>query len=155
MNPHLLFFPIVKLQKTSPQLPSTRHLSNPFDCILKRIWERASFGGFCCSFCMSLFCICLRGFYSCNLDIWSPSLFLQLGCGMEIWSHAYKVEDDLYIRWQMVCLWSVLQLGDVGNPQWTIWGLVLRTIFLHMKNSIQTYLTSSCDCSRRRSDNTR
>lgn len=69
MNPHLLFFPMVKLQKTSPQLRSTRHLSNPFDCILKRIWELASFGGFCCSFCMSLFWICPRGFYSCNLDI--------------------------------------------------------------------------------------
>jgi hypothetical protein len=103
---------MVKLQKTSPQLRSTRHLSNPFDCILKRIWELASFGGFCCSFCMSLFCICPRGFYSCNLDIWSPSLYLQLGCGMENWSHA----------WLQGWRWPVYYMADgmslIRSPAW-------------------------------------
>jgi hypothetical protein len=68
-EPPCPLFPYCKAAKDFPTVTQYRHLSNPFDCMLKRIWELASFGKFCCSFCMSLFCICPRGFCSCNLDI--------------------------------------------------------------------------------------
>jgi hypothetical protein len=49
---------------------------------------------------MSLFCICLRIWISEALPcFYSWDVAWKIGH-----MHDYKVEDDLYIRWQMVCL---------------------------------------------------